>query len=299
MLSDGKGLVTEGAGLQRLRRARRRAADARRRTCSRGSRARPCSTSRRELGIPAEVGEVTVDALRERRRGVRRQHGRRRLLRHVRRRGAAAATAASARSRSGSTTPTGPGTTTRASRSPWPTCRRSRPTRRTGSRRGQAGSDPRRTGLTRGRPPLHHALYASTLSRRLSAERASSSPLGNGTGVLTFQPRARAPGAPRGVRPLLAAPDPRGRSQASRSQHVVARVDRRGVLDQEAVGDAVLVGLQLVVGLHDLDEADHVAGRDRVALVRRTARRPGSDAGRTCRGAANGPCALPSSISSG
>ena len=79
----------------------------------------------RELGIPAEVGEVTVRRAAQRRRGVRRQHGRRRLLRHVRRRGAAAATAASARSRSGSTTPTGPGTTTRASRSRSPTCRRS------------------------------------------------------------------------------------------------------------------------------------------------------------------------------
>src|SRR5262249_5488245 len=55
-------------------------------------------------------------------------------------------------------------------------------------------------------------------------------------------------------------------SSVAKGEHVLPGVDRILVLDEKAVDDAVLVGLDLVVGLHHLDEADHVAARDRVAL---------------------------------
>ena len=106
-----------GRGLQRLRRARRRAAGRRRRTCSRASRGITVLDIARELGLPCRGRRGHRRRPARRGRGVRREHGRRRLLRHLGRRRAAAATAASGPSRSASTTRTGPGTTTRASRS--------------------------------------------------------------------------------------------------------------------------------------------------------------------------------------
>src|SRR6185437_1849945 len=58
---------------------------------------------------------------------------------------------------------------------------------------------------------------------------------------------------------------------------VLAGVHERLVLDQEAHDDAPNVASELVERLHDLDQADHVTGLDRVALLdvrRRLRRRP-------------------------
>ena len=145
VLPDGKGLVTEGAGFNVfvvrdgvLRTPATNVLEGITRHDRARHRARARAASRRRRGQRRRAAQ--------RRRGVRREHGGRRLLRHLggrdaaRRRAHRPGHAAHPRH-------TGPGTTTRASRSRSPTCRRSRPEERVALCRsavGQRGLRPKR-----------------------------------------------------------------------------------------------------------------------------------------------------------
>ena len=88
VLSDGKGLVTEGAGFNVFI-VRDGVLQTPATNVLEGITRHTVLDIARELGIPTEVGEVTRGRAARGRRGLRREHGRRRLLRHVRGRNAA------------------------------------------------------------------------------------------------------------------------------------------------------------------------------------------------------------------
>ena len=120
MLPDGKGLVTEGAGFNVFV-----VRDGVLRTPAtnvlEGITRMTVLDIARELGMPVDVGEVTVGQLRgaDEAFGASTAGG---VFFVTSVDGAPSATAASARSRSASTTRTGPGTTIRASRWRSPRC---------------------------------------------------------------------------------------------------------------------------------------------------------------------------------